>query len=231
MSEAIIGSRSTLLASVALTEGAEQLKERLDTMNFKKKGKALRILTGVLTVGIIFAAVFVGNYHEASTSMPANIDNDLSIQSDDMPAMETLEFRGTTYYLVFNEAQLRSIGTGEYGMDQNYMQQADIQLSSDEWVPIGTWDNPFTGTFNGNGFEIAGFTMTDPDAEIIGLFGVAQNAHIYNVILRDCDIASAGRNITGKSVGAIIAIGQGSRSYDNFVYPKEIDYDEIQAHP
>jgi len=24
--------------------------------------------------------------------------------------------------------------------------------------------------------------MTDPDAEIIGLFGVAQNAHIYNVI-------------------------------------------------
>lgn len=195
MSEAIIGSRGTLLASVALTEGAEQLKERF------------------------------------GTSMPANIDNDLSIQSDDMPAMEALEFRGTTYYLVFNEAQLRSIGTGEYGMDQNYMQQADIQLSSDEWVPIGTWDNPFTGTFNGNGFEIAGFTMTDPDAEIIGLFGVAQNAHIYNVILRDCDIASAGRNITGKSVGAIIAIGQGSRSYDNFVYPKEIDYDEIQAHP
>lgn len=129
MSEAIIGSRGTLLASVALTEGAEQLKERL------------------------------------GTSMPANIDNDLSIQSDDMPAMETMEFRGTTYYLVFNEAQLRSIGTGEYGMDQNYMQQADIQLSSDEWVPIGTWDNPFTGTFNGNGFEIAGFTMTDPDAE------------------------------------------------------------------
>ena len=108
MSEAIIGSRGTLLASVTLTEGAEQLKERL------------------------------------GTSMPANIDNDLSIQSDDMPAMEALEFRGTTYYLVFNEAQLRSIGTGEYGMDQNYMQQADIQLSSDEWVPIGTWDNPFT---------------------------------------------------------------------------------------
>ena len=216
------------LASVTLTEEAEQLKERLGAiMNFKKKGKALRILTGVLTVGIIFAGVFVGNYHEASASMPANIDNGLSIQSDDMPAMETLEFRGTTYYLVFNEAQLRAIGTGEYGMNQNYMQQADIQLSTDEWVPIGTWDNPFTGTFNGNGFEIAGLTMTGPDAEIIGLFGVAQNAHIYNVILRDCDIMSAGRNITGKSVGAILAIGQGSRSYDNFVYPKEKDYDEI----
>ena len=216
------------LASVTLTEGAEQIKERLGAiMNYKKKSKALRILTDILTVGIIFASVFVGNYHEVSASMPANIENDLSVQSDDMPAMETLEFRGTTYYLVFNEAQLRAIGTGEYGMDQNYMQQADIQLSTDQWVPIGTWDNPFTGTFNGNGFEIAGLTMTDPDAEIIGLFGVAQNAHIYNVVLRDCDITSAGRNITGKSVGAILAIGQGSRSYDNFVYPKEIDYDEI----
>ena len=63
--------------------------------------------------------------------------------------------------------------------------------------------------------------MTNPDAKIIGLFGVAKNAHIYNIILRDYDITSAGRNITGKSVGAILAIGQGSRSYDNFVYPKE----------
>mgnify|MGYP006990147336 FL=1 len=150
--------------------------------------------------------------------MPPLFDNSQTAGS--LLEMETLDIKGTSYYLVYNEAQLRAIGTGEYGMDQNYMLQADIQLSTEEWVPIGTWDNPFTGTFNGNGFEIAGLTMTDPDAEIIGLFGVAQNAHIYNVILRDYDITNAGRNITGKSVGAILAIGQGSRSYDNFVYPK-----------
>ena len=87
-----------------MTEGAEQLKERLGAiMNFKKQSKTLRILTGVLTVGIIFAGVFAGNYHEASASMPVNIDNDLLIQSDDIPAMETLEFRGTTYYLVLTK--------------------------------------------------------------------------------------------------------------------------------
>lgn len=143
--------------------------------------------------------------------------------------METLDINGKTYFLVHSEAQLRAIGTGEYGMDQNYMQQADIQLSTDEWAPIGTWDNPFAGTFNGNGFEIIGLTMTDPDAEIIGLFGVAENAHIYNVTMRDYDITSAGRNIRRKSVGAILAIGQGSRSYDNFVYPKETDEDITQG--
>lgn len=37
-------------------------------------------------------------------------------------------------------------------------------------------------------------TMTNPDAEIIGLFGVVRvNAQIYNITLRDCDIMSAGK--------------------------------------
>ena len=142
-------------------------------------------------------------------------------QEDDSPEMETIELKGKTYYQVANEAQLRAIGTGKYGMNLNYMQQADISLSAGDWVPIGTWDAPFTGTYNGNGFEITGLTMTDPDAEIIGLFGVAKKAHIYNITLRDYDIASAGKNAANKSVGAVLAIGQGSRSYDNFVYPKE----------
>ena len=213
------------LASVTLSEGAEQLKERLGAIaGFKKKNKVIRILTGVLTLCIIFAAAFVGSYHEASASMSTDMDDPLLIQSDDVPVMETLEINGTTFYLVFNEAQLRAIGTGEYGMNQNYMQQADIQLSANEWIPIGTWDNPFTGTFNGNGYEIIGLTMTNPDAKIIGLFGVARdNAQIYNITLRDCDIMSAGKNAAITSVGAIVAIAYGGRAYDNTVYPKEID--------
>ena len=148
----------------------------------------------------------------------SNADDPLLVQSDDMPVMETLEINGTTFYLVFNEEQLRVIGTGEYGMDLNYMQQADIQLSTNEWIPIGTWKHPFTGTYNGNGYEIIGLTMTDPDAKIIGLFGVARdNAQIYNTTLRDCDIMSAGKNAANKSAGAIVAIAYGGRAYDNAV--------------
>ena len=225
------------LASVTLTEGAEQLIERLGAiMDFKKKNKVIQILTGVLTLCIIFAAAFVGSYHGAKAALSTNIDDPLLIHSDDapviqsdnVPAMETLEINGTTFYLVFTEEQLRAIGTGEYGMELNYMQQADIQLSTNEWIPIGTWDNPFTGTFNGNGYEIIGLTMTNPDAKIVGLFGVARdNAQIYNITLRDCDITSAGRNAAIKSAGAIVAIAYGGRAYDNTVYPKEIDEDEI----
>ncbi len=213
------------LASVTLTEGAEQLKERLGAiMDFKKKSKLVTVITAIFTIAVCFSFLAVGAYAAPSVNSnravweDAELDDDLE---DEVLKMETLEFRGKTYYLVFNEEQLRAIGTGAYGMDNNYMQQADIQLSTDEWIPIGTWDNPFTGTFNGNGFEIIGLTMTDPDAKIIGLFGVAQNADIYNVILRDYDIVNAGRNVSGKTVGAILAVGQGVRSYDNIVYPIE----------
>ena len=146
--------------------------------------------------------------------------NPLPVQVDVTPAIETLDLNGTTYYLVSNEAQLRAIATGVYGMDKNYMQQADIELSVEEWTPIGTWENPFTGTYNGNGFEIIGLTMTDPDAKLVGLFGVAKGAELYNITMRDYDITSAGSNVSEKSVGAIAAICVGS-SYDNFVYPKE----------
>ena len=228
---AAVGRYKENLGAVTLSENKQLLKERLGAiMSFKKASKAIRLLTGMLTLCIIFSAAFVGIY---STAAAADVPNSINTEkfvppmfdnsqaADNSLEMETLEFKGTSYYLVCNEAQLRAIGTGKYGMNLNYMQQADISLSAGDWVPIGTWDAPFTGTYNGNGFEITGLTMTDPDAEIIGLFGVAKKAHIYNITLRDYDIASAGKNATNKSVGAVLAIGQGSRSYDNFVYPKE----------
>ena len=132
--------------------------------------------------------------------------------------METIELKGKTYYLVFTEAQLRAIGSGVYGLDKNYMQQCDIELSSDEWQPIGTRENPFTGSYNGNGFEIKGLTMTDPYASLAGMFGYAKNAKIYNITLRDIDIEKAGSSAESMSSGAVVAINLGSEVYDNTVY-------------
>ena len=134
--------------------------------------------------------------------------------------MDTIELKGKTYYLVSNETQLRAIGGSVYGLDKNYMQQCDIELSTDEWKSIGTRANPFTGSYNGNGFEIKGLTMTDPYAPLIGMFGYAENANIYNITLRDYDIEKAGSKAKKKSVAPIVAINVGSRVYDNNVYPK-----------
>ncbi len=75
------------------------------------------------------------------------------------------------------------------------MQQADIQLSSDEWLSIGTEDSSFTGSYNGNGYEITGLTVKDSDAKLVGLFGYAKGAYLYNIVVRDVDIDSAGFSI------------------------------------
>ena len=68
------------LASVTLTEGAEQLKERLGAiMCFKNKTKTIRILTGILTLCILFGAVFMGSY-----SVAADTDiYDEALENDD----------------------------------------------------------------------------------------------------------------------------------------------------
>ena len=47
--------------------------------------------------------------------------------------MEPLKLNGKYYYLVSNETQLRAIGGTLYGLDLNYIQQCDIELSPDEW--------------------------------------------------------------------------------------------------
>lgn len=192
--------------AVTLSENKKLLKERLGSiMKFKKHSKTVKILTAVLTVSLALGAFFVGVYPAATA---ANTP-------DELPEIETLDVGGTTYCLIQNEAQLRAIGSGKYSLDKDYMQQADIRLSAEEWIPIGTRDKPFTGSYNGNGFEITGLTMTDPYADLVGLFGVAKNARIYNVTVRDEDITSAGRNAMRKSVGAILATG--GHSYDNHV--------------
>ena len=171
------------------------------------------IIAVTLTGGIIFTS---------ACSAASRTPQQQSSRLDDETVMETLELKGVTYYLVFDETQLRAIGKDGHGLDRNYLQQADIELSSDEWVPIGTENEPFKGSYNGNGFEIKGLTMTDPQAAIIGLFGYAEDAHLYNITLRDCDIMSAGRDNKKKSVSPVLVFGMGkTRSYDNTVYQKE----------
>lgn len=61
--------------SVTLAEGAGQLKERLGAiMNFSKKTKTVRFLTGLLTLCIIFGAAFASVYPAAAASDPNSMD-------------------------------------------------------------------------------------------------------------------------------------------------------------
>ena len=119
-----------------------------------------------------------------------------------------------TYYMVKTEEQLRSIGKGNYKMSFNYLLDADIKLTK-EWVAIGDEDNPFTGSFNGNGLTISNLKITSKTAKYIGLFGYVEGGSIYNVTLKNVDIDSAGEK--GKKVCPIVAICIDGHVYDNVV--------------
>jgi len=54
----------------------------------------------------------------------------------------------------------------------------------------------FKGTYNGNGFEIAGLYINRSLKIYIGLFGYTENAHIMNLGLKDIDICG-GSNVGG----------------------------------
>lgn len=77
---------------------------------------------------------------------------------------------------------------------------ADIEWDYDtdgEWIPIGTVDHPFDGSFDGNGHKISGIMNTNEypmnpilDKAYAGLFGYASNAYIHNFHLENPRIIS-----------------------------------------
>ena len=74
-----------------------------------------------------------------------------------------------------------SVNGGEKYTGKTIQLDADIDLSLDvdansqriSWVPVGTTDNPFSGTFDGDGHTISGLVLSGPvTGTQLGLFGV-----------------------------------------------------------
>lgn len=64
-----------------------------------------------------------------------------------------------------------------------------LDLSDYEWVPIGTQEHPFSGTFDGNNNKISGMNMTLSETNTTaGLFGRVSNAVIEDVIISDATV-------------------------------------------
>lgn len=56
----------------------------------------------------------------------------------------------------------------------------NLDLKNNEWTPIGTENNPFTGEFYGNGYTIKNLKVTKTD-RYAGLFGYAAGAKISRI--------------------------------------------------
>ena len=97
-------------------------------------------------------------------------------------------------YEISTPAQLRSLGTAAQGCsfsNATFTQTADIDLSGEDWTPIGNDSTPFAGTFHGNGRKITGLRI-DSGGDYAGLFGVVSNAVLDGVTLDGASIVKDG---------------------------------------
>lgn len=77
---------------------------------------------------------------------------------------------------------------------------SDIDLSGKEWTPIGNFDHPFSGTFDGSNKIISNLYIKEEDG-VKGLFGAADKATIQNVILNSAYIE--GKSNLGSILGRV----------------------------
>ncbi len=92
--------------------------------------------------------------------------------------------------------------------DKQYVQTADINASKvrnwDEdkgWRPIGSWDKPFAGNYNGQGHVIDSLYIYRPEKNYQGMFGYvgSHQAQIKDIGLSNVDIT--GQNYVGSVAG------------------------------
>ena len=93
--------------------------------------------------------------------------------------------------------------------DINITLDKNIDLTGKDWTPIGTsFDNSYTGTFDGGGHTITGLTFTRND-KYAGLFGWLNKAGtVKNVVMEGVQITS--NQIYGGSIGGVVGYSWGT---------------------
>lgn len=127
--------------------------------------------------------------------------------------------------------QLESIGKDlNYPLNGDYILTNDIDMSGIVHEPIGTFDDPFTGTFDGAGYAIKNVSIAGKELGNIdstsggnitgyGIFGVVKNnsdgeiAIISNLNL--CNITISGNKCGNSVSGAVVAVSYNGVLFKN----------------
>jgi len=98
-------------------------------------------------------------------------------------------------------------------LDEHFILIDDIDASPTEFsnlsmgfIPIGNENNPFVGTFKGDGFTISDLKISRSNDQNIGLFGYILNGSVQNLTLQNVSISG------GDKVGAVAGVNSGNLS-------------------
>ena len=117
---------------------------------------------------------------------------------------------------IANEDDLKMLASHPETLGYNYVLTQDITLK-DEWTPIGTMENPFTGSFNGaNTLEdgvVIQHTINNLVANLyeetnyFGFFGVTKDATLLNIKINQVAVKVSLEDITNEiSVGSLVGL-------------------------
>ena len=103
-------------------------------------------------------------------------NSDILRKCSAMGLMLAVSVSGFAQTTITDEAGLKAIANDLSG---KYVLANDISLSG-EWTPLGTENEPFTGTLDGAGHTIKGLSITS-GADNVGFFGFTEGATVKNV--------------------------------------------------
>lgn len=120
----------------------------------------------------------------------ANVGGGLDMDPEDGIDNNTTHFCGGRGldYSPYEICSVRTLKNIALNLDAEYILTADINLSGDEWTPLGTCEgticqtasNPFTGKLNGQGHKIRGLVVNQSNMNL-GLFAAIQDAEISGI--------------------------------------------------
>ena len=186
----------------------ENIGHDLEVENYSDGTVVLRATTAIETGEIWDTLIYGGTdfWWESDDTFELTIargDNNTSetftITFDLLPVTEFAGGDGTedNPFQIETPQHLNNV---RYHLDANFVLIGDIDLDAylseggdgyndgAGWEPIGNSDNPFTGTFNGNGHIISHLNMYDTTVDRAGLFGWVEEATIKNLTLDSPDV-------------------------------------------
>ena len=125
------------------------------------------------------------------------------------------------------------VAEGKFESKDAVVLKKDIDLSAtrsavSNITPIGTPENPFCGTFDGNGFSIKNLIIVEEEAKegkaYLGFFGYAENATIKNVVFENVNINVACLDINHSQghIGAVAGSLEGTSTIENVTVKGDI---------
>ena len=114
---------------------------------------------------ILFLSLFLvgcGGFSSPTTTEPIVIDTENYLEINNVEDLKSME------------------------MNKSYILMVDLDLIAEEWIPVGTFTEPFLGNFDGNNKTISNLSITK-DNQYNGLFGYLKG-DVFDLTIKDFNI-------------------------------------------